>query len=158
MVNMGLDVHKRETQVWCLLPTGEVEAVRRRIASDPALGPRVQLLGEVPHAEIEPYYRAADFLVQASHAEGSGGALIDALACGTTPLVTDIPSFRRITGDGACGALVPVDNATALADALRDWGRRDRRTLRRQAREHFERDLSFDAIGRQLCAAYEAVR
>jgi glycosyltransferase involved in cell wall biosynthesis len=95
--------------------------------------------------------------VQASHAEGSGGALIDALACGTTPLVTDIPSFRRITGDGACGALVPIDDADALAHAIRDWARRDRPMLRRRAREHFERDLSFDALGRQLRAAYDAV-
>jgi hypothetical protein len=90
--------------------------------------------------------------VQASHAEGSGGALIDALACGTTPLVTDIPSFRKITGDGACGALFPVGNAAALAGAIREWGGRDWPTLRRRARAHFERALSF-GIGHQLCAA-----
>ena len=134
-----------------------LDAVRMRIAADPALASRVRLLGEVPYTEIETYYRAADFLVQASHVEGSGGALIDALACGTTPLVTDIPSFRRITGDGACGGLVPLDNAAAFADAIRDWSRRDRPTLRRKAREHFERELSFDAIGRQLCTAYDAL-
>jgi glycosyltransferase involved in cell wall biosynthesis len=131
--------------------------VETRVAADPALATRVRLLGEVPYPDIEMHYRAADFLVQASHAEGSGGALIDALACGTTPLVTDIPSFRRITGEGEYGALVPVGDARALAAAIRDWSRRDRQTLRRRAREHFDRELSFDAIGRQLCAAYEAV-
>ena len=135
-----------------------LDAVRTRIAADPALTTRVRLLGEVPYSEIEMYYRAADFLVQASHAEGSGGALIDAFACGTTPLVTDIASFRRITGDGEFGALVPVDNAAALAAAIRQWSVRERMTLRQRAREHFERDLSFDAIGRQLRAAYDAVR
>jgi len=135
-----------------------LDAVRARIAAVPALAARVRLRGQVSHAEIETYYRAADFLVQASHAEGSGGALLDALACGTTPLVTDIPSFRRITGAGACGALVPIGGVAALADAIRDWTRRDRSTLRRRAREHFERHLSFDAIGRQLRAAYEALR
>ena len=45
----------------------------------------------------------------------------------------------------------------AFAAAIRDWSRRDGGTLRRRAREHFERDLSFDAIGGQLRAAYEAV-
>jgi glycosyltransferase involved in cell wall biosynthesis len=135
-----------------------LEAVKARIAGDPALVGRVRLIGAIPYREIETYYRAADFLVQASHAEGSGGALIDALACGTTPLVTDIPSFRKITGDGACGALVPVGDAAALAAALREWCGRDRPTLRRQAHAHFERELSFDAIGRQLCAVYDAVR
>ena len=64
---------------------------------------------------------------------------------------------RRITGDGEFGALVPVEDAVAFAAAIRDWSRRDGATLRRRAREHFERDLSFDAIGGQLRAAYEAV-
>jgi glycosyltransferase involved in cell wall biosynthesis len=135
-----------------------LDAVRARITSDAALTARVRLLGDVPYPEIETHYRAADFLVQASHVEGSGGALIDALACGTTPLVTDIPSFRRITGDGEFGALVPTDDAAALATALRHWSRRERTSLRRRAREHFERDLSLDAIGRQLRVAYDALR
>jgi glycosyltransferase involved in cell wall biosynthesis len=134
---------------------GSVEA---RIAQDPALADRVRLIGDVPYPGIEAYFRGADFLVQASHAESCGGSVIDALACGTTPLVTDIPSFRRITGDGTCGALVPVGDAAALAGAMRDWCRRDRPTLRRRAREHFERDLSFDAIGRQLRVTYDALQ
>jgi glycosyltransferase involved in cell wall biosynthesis len=135
-----------------------LDAVRARITGDAALATRVRLLGEVPYPEIQMHYRAADFLVQASHAEGSGGALIDALACGTTPLVTDIASFRRITGEGEFGALVPMDDAAALATAIRDWSGRERTTLRRRAREHFERDLSFDAIGRQLRVAYDTLR
>jgi glycosyltransferase involved in cell wall biosynthesis len=134
-----------------------LERVRARVAGDRALRERVRLVGEVPHARMEAYYRAADFLIQASHAEGSSGAAIEALACGTTPIVTDIPSLRRITGDGACGALVPVGDAGALARAIVDWSGRDRATLRQRARAHFERELSFDAIGRQLRAAYDAV-
>jgi glycosyltransferase involved in cell wall biosynthesis len=131
-------------------------AVRARIAA-PALAGRVVLLGEIGYPQIQAHFRAADFLVQASHAEGSGYGVIEALACGTTPLVTDIPSFRRITGGGAFGALVPVGDSGALARAINDWGRRDRSVLRRRAREHFEQNLSFDAIGRQLLYAYHQV-
>jgi glycosyltransferase involved in cell wall biosynthesis len=134
-----------------------LSAVTTRISGDAALAERVRLIGRVAHSEIETYYQAADFLVQASHAEGSGYAVIEALACGTTPLVTDIPSFRRITGGGAVGGLVPVGDAARLAEVIRDWSRRDRTALRERARRHFERELSFDAIGRQLRAAYEQV-
>ena len=74
--------------------------------------------------------------------------LIEALACGTTPLVTDIPSFRRITGEGHAGALVPLEDAPALAQAIVRWSERGRAELRRDARRHFERELSFDANGR----------
>jgi glycosyltransferase involved in cell wall biosynthesis len=141
----------------CFRDAPLLDAVRARIAADPALAPRVRLVGPVPHSRIEPFLRAADFLVQASHAEGSGTALIEALACGTTPLVTDIPSFRRITDDGAVGALVRVGDSVALADALCDWSARDRPALRERARRHFERDLSFAAMGAQLRAAYQAL-
>lgn len=141
----------------CFRHASLLTSVQARIAADPALVGRVRLLGAVPYPTIETYVRAADFLVQASHEEGSGYAVIEALACGTTPLVTDIPSFRRITGEGQFGALTPVGNAHLFADAIRDWSRRDRATLRRNAREHFERDLSFDAIGRQLRATYTQV-
>ena len=131
--------------------------VQARIGNDAALRERVRLLGEVPYHEMEMHVRAADFLIQASHVEGSGYAVIEALACGTTPLVTDIPSFRRITSEGEFGALVPVGDASRLAAAICDWSRRDRVTLRRRAREHFARALSFDAIGFQLRAAYDQV-
>jgi len=134
-----------------------LDDVRARAAS-PRLAGRVVLHGEIGYPDIEAYLRAADFLVQASHVEGSGYSLIEALACATTPLVTDIPSFRRITGEGEFGALVPVGNASVLARALETWSLRDRAELRRRAREHFDRRLSFDAIGRQLLFAYEQTR
>ncbi|HUL01635.1 MAG TPA: glycosyltransferase family 4 protein [Gemmatimonadales bacterium] len=141
----------------CFRHASLLDAVHARIASDSVLVERVRLLGAVPYPKMETLLRAADFLVQASHVEGSGYVLIEALACGTTPLVTDIPSFRRITGNGRFGALTPIGDAAALAHAIRDWSRRDRAALRRGAREHFERELSFDAIGAQLYAAYTQV-
>jgi len=128
--------------------------VRETIARDPLLIDRVGLLGEVAYPGIEQHFRAADFLVQASHKEGSGYGVIEALACGTTPLVTDIPSFRVITAEGAVGALVPPGDSAALARAIVDWAGRDRAEQRRRARAHFERALSFDAIGHQLVTAY----
>jgi glycosyltransferase involved in cell wall biosynthesis len=81
--------------------------------------------------------------------------VIEAMACGTTPLVTDIPSMRAIVGDA--GSLTPVGNASALADAIVAWSARDRVTLRRATRARFDSALTFDAIGRQLRATYEAL-
>lgn len=133
-------------------------AVQARIAPDPMLRTRVRLLGTLPQAAIETHLQAADFLLPASHVEACGAAVIEALACGTTPLVTDIPSFRRLTGNGARGAPVPVGDATALAAALRDWSARDRASLRRAARVHFEHNLSVPALGRELRLAYRGVR
>lgn len=141
----------------CFLGAPLLGRVRERLRADPILAGRVRLVGAVPHAEMERYFRAADFLVQGSHDEGSGFALIEALACGTTPLVTDIAAFRRIVGQGEAGALVPVGDAAALAAAIGDWAGRDRAELRRRARAWFDRDLSYEAMGGQLRAAYQAL-
>lgn len=147
-----------DPHLWCCYQSAPVLAeVQGRIARDPVLAQRVHLLGPRPHGDVEPLLQAADFLVQGSHVEGSGYAVIEALACGTTPLVTDIPSFRRITREGAVGALSRPGDAESMARTLVAWSRRDRQSLRQAARAHFERELSFEAIGSQLRSAYETL-
>lgn len=147
-----------DLRLWCCFQTAPLlDRVRSAMASDPELGRRVQLLGARAPREVELLLRAADFLVAGSRSEGSGYAVIEALACGTTPLVTDIPSFRKITKSGLAGALFPPGDARALAHAIREWSSRGRNALRQSARCHFEQELSFEAIGRQLRAVYEAL-
>lgn len=133
------------------------DAVRARVAADPRLSDRVRLLGRVPHARVQALCRAADFFVAASRAESSGYALLEALACGATPLVTDIPAFRRATRGGAVGGLFPLGDSAALAKLLIEHSNRPRGEMRAAAVAHFERHLSFAALGRDLRAAYDAV-
>lgn len=147
-----------DARLWCCFGNAPLlEAVQARIAGDDVLRERVTLLGRRPHAEMERFFRAADFFLQMSHVEASGYSLIEALSCGTTPLVTDIPSFRRICAGGLAGSLTPVGDARAMAEALVDFAGRDRAMLRRTARAQFEEALSFDAIGRQLRGVYETL-
>jgi glycosyltransferase involved in cell wall biosynthesis len=131
--------------------------VRDAIARSPLLSARVTLLGPQSRDRVEWLLRSADFLVQASSFEGSGYVVIEALACGATPLVTDIPSFRRITGDGAAGGLFPPGDAAALARLLEVWSALDGAQLRRQARARFEHALSFEVLGDELNAAYDGL-
>jgi glycosyltransferase involved in cell wall biosynthesis len=145
-----------DARLWCCFGTSPLlHEVQQRIASSPLLVGRVTLLGTRPHAEMELRFRAADFFVQASHREGSGYSLLEALACGTTPLMTDIPATRKIAGD--VGSLTPVGDAGALSDAMIAWSARDRAALRRAARARFDDTLTFDAIGNQLRAVYVAM-
>jgi glycosyltransferase involved in cell wall biosynthesis len=129
--------------------------VQRRIAADPRLANRVHLLGRLPHERIETVMRAADFLVQGSHREGSGYAVIEALACGLPPIVTDIPSFRALLGPGEglwqCGA------ADDFAHALLRLAAEPHAALRAAARRRFEDELSSAALGRKLRAVYADV-
>jgi glycosyltransferase involved in cell wall biosynthesis len=131
--------------------------VRRRIAASRFLEARVRLCGRIPHEGMAAFFSAADLFVLGSHKEGSGYSLIEALACGAVPAVTDIPSFRAITGDGAVGALWAVDRPETLAAALRRLAGEDLERLSAGARAHFQANLSWSAIGRRALAIYREV-
>lgn len=132
-------------------------SVRARIEGSPSLSRTVTLLGEISRARVADYYNSADVFVQGSHREAAGIALLDALACGVIPAVTDIPTFRAITGDGAVGELWSVGDAGDCARALLRAIRRPRAAASRACRERFESTWSFEAIGRRALEAYQDV-
>jgi len=142
--------------LWCCFGTAPLlQEVRERIASDTRLQQCVRLIGQVPHSRVEQLMRAADVFVLGSHREGSSFSLIEALATGLSPVVTDIPSLRALTGDGAVGRLWPCSDAHALADALVHAAARIGVEERRRVRAHFEKFLSRAAVGRRFSEAYE---
>jgi glycosyltransferase involved in cell wall biosynthesis len=132
-----------------------LDQVRERIAASEVLRERVTLLGGRPYDQMEALFRSADFFVQTSHAEASGRSLLDAMACGVTPLVTDIPPWRRIVG--STGSLTPVGDSKQLARAMIEWAKRDRAVMGRTVRAHFEETLSYDVIGRDLAKVYASL-
>jgi glycosyltransferase involved in cell wall biosynthesis len=142
-------------QLWCCFGTAPLlEPVRRRIETDPLLRERVHLLGRLPHGKVERLMQAADVFVLGSHREGSGYSLLESLACGVTPVVTDIPSFRTLTGQEAVGALWPVGSAEGLCRALLAVAPGLRAETRAAVRAHFDRELSFDAVGAKWATTY----
>ena len=137
--------------------TGELLApVRVRLEGAPELSARVHLIGAVPRGRMAMYFSAADLFVAGSHHEGSGYALIEACACGAVPVVTDIPTFRLLTGE-VSGALWPPGDAAAFAHALIDVAGRDLEAERARLADHFTHALTWDAIGRRSLTIYEEV-
>jgi len=124
------------------------------LAANPNAASHVTLLGRVPHAELEAIYNSADFFLLGSHHESAGYAVIEAMSCGVVPVVTAIPSFERLLDGGRCGALWPVEDVTAMADALVDCATRWTPSTPQTIRAHFDCYWGIDAIGRSAMAAY----
>ncbi len=148
--------HLPGLRLWCCFGVAPLlDAVRRRIRRDPRLTGRVELMGRVAHSQVECLMRASDLFVLGSLREGSGYALIEALACGLPPVVTDIPSFAALTDQGRIGALWPRADHQGFCQALLAVAAKPRDLVRARVRAHFEAEISFAAIGCKLVAAYQ---
>jgi glycosyltransferase involved in cell wall biosynthesis len=82
------------------------------------LGDRVALLGAVPPERVVDLYLASDMFVLASRFESYGMALTEAIAHGL-PVVSTRAGAIPDTIPAGSGLLVPPDDVTALAQALR---------------------------------------
>ncbi len=142
-------------QLWmCYGSVYLLSAVRTRIEADPNLRDRVHLLGRVPHGEVERLMRAADVFVLGSHREGGSFSLIEALATGLTPVATDIPSTRSLTGYGKVGMLWNCGDAHDLRRALIESSAALDAAERNRVRSYFVDQLSEKALGRRFREVY----
>jgi glycosyltransferase involved in cell wall biosynthesis len=131
-----------------------LEAKVRRLVASLALESSVRLAGCEPPARVAQWLSAADLFVSGSRREGSGFALLEAMACGVCPVVTDIPAFRALTRDGSVGHLWQSGEPETLASALESAWRL--RPSREAVRAHFTGHLSFERIGALAAAAYRS--
>jgi glycosyltransferase involved in cell wall biosynthesis len=127
------------------------------IEDQPGLAERVHFRGRVRFHQMEAIYNSADFILQASRREHSGCAILEAMACGVIPVVTDIPSFRAMTHGGGYGVLYPVGDADALARGVLAIPRDEIAAQSAAVSDWFQRALSFPALARRLDAIYRSV-
>lgn len=84
----------------------------------------VQFLGRIPHEKMPDLLSQADIYVSTSLYDGTSVSLLEALASGAFPVVTDIPANREWISDGENGFLFPIKKEECLArkilEAIRD--------------------------------------
>jgi glycosyltransferase involved in cell wall biosynthesis len=75
----------------------------------------IQFLGRVPHEKMPSILAQSDVYVSTSLYDGASVSLLEAMACGTFPIVTDILSNREWIIDAENGFLIPTGNEYTLA-------------------------------------------
>ena len=71
-------------------------------------------------SDMPEVLRTSYLVVLPSYREGLPKVLLEAAACARAVVTTDVPGCRDAIDPGVTGVLVPVRNAKALADALRE--------------------------------------
>jgi glycosyltransferase involved in cell wall biosynthesis len=111
----------------------EVRTLAAALLSGP-IRERVRFLGGVTEEVLLSILRQSHIYVSLSRSDGTSISLLEALACGVFPVVTDIPANREwVDARRGNGILVPLDQPERLAAALANaLGNGD---LRLQARQ-----------------------
>ena len=110
-------VRSRRPARLIILGEGDGEAELKALATGLGIADDVDFHGQVQNPFA--FYRRAAVFVLSSRWEGLPNALIEAMACGCAVVSTDCPSGpREILEDGRFGALVPVGDAEAMANAI----------------------------------------
>lgn len=83
------------------------------------LSERVRLLGSRPHAELPGLYGAADALVLASEREGWANVLLEAMACGTPVVASNIWGNPEVVRTRDAGVIAEPNTAEGIAAGVR---------------------------------------
>jgi D-inositol-3-phosphate glycosyltransferase len=82
------------------------------------LGELVTFLGARDQDSLIYYYSAAEMVVMPSHYESFGMVVLEAMACGTPVIASDVGGLSFNIEDGYNGYLVPGQNPRAMADKI----------------------------------------
>jgi glycosyltransferase involved in cell wall biosynthesis len=99
---------------------GPEESRLKELAQDLGLLDNIDFVGMVPHHEVAEYLRASQIYLSMSLSDGSSTSLLEAMACGAFPIVSDIPANREWIVDGDNGFLVSPVDAKKLAQRVTD--------------------------------------
>jgi len=107
--------------------------------------------------DIASFWRSCHVAVLPSHREGLPVSLLEAAACGRPLVATDAPGCREIVREGQTGLTVPIENPTALAEALQRLAQSPELRARygAAARQLVVDKLSAKIIGSSIVALYD---
>ncbi len=123
------------------------------------LDEEVLFIGAKNQDTLQYYYAAAEMVVMPSDYESFGMVALEAMACGTPVIASDVGGLAFLVKDGRTGYRVPARDPEALADRiarlLKDEGLR-RRIGQRAA--CWAQAYAWPRIADQIVALYESTR
>jgi glycosyltransferase involved in cell wall biosynthesis len=139
-----------EARLYMVFQTAEqLPELKEMLRNNARAARQIHLIGKVAHSQLRYWYSGAHFILSGSYYEGSGVAVTEAMSCGCIPVITDIPSFRYMTG-GTCGYLYTPGNEDDLYRVLIQSCKADRIAEREKVLHQYHRHLSARAIAARI--------
>lgn len=137
---------------------GELEMKINRLQ----LNDKVELMGKIPHADLNVFYNMCDVFVLAcivtedGDRDGIPNVLMEAMAAGKPVISTNVAGIPELIIDGETGLLVPQKDPQALAEALYSLFLNEKlaRKLAKKGREHVLNNFNINYTAEKLNFLY----
>jgi glycosyltransferase involved in cell wall biosynthesis len=110
----------------------------------------IQFIGRVDHPEMQDWFSKVNFIISTSLYEGSGISVLEAMSFGCIPVLTNIPSFRAMTGNATVGLLFEAGSPKELTAALLKATKFDFENEQQKVVDHFRNNLSAEQIAKRI--------
>jgi teichuronic acid biosynthesis glycosyltransferase TuaC len=102
-----------------IVGSGPDEQKLKSLAQQTGVADRVRFIGSVPQTGLIRYYNAADIMVLMSSREGWANVLLEAMACGTPVIASDVGGSAEVITSSDAGRLIAVRTSPVLAGAVK---------------------------------------
>ena len=137
--------------------TSEMERLQK-LCDELALDQTVIFLGKRGQDTLPYYYSAAEVLVMPSHYESFGMVALEAMACGTPVIASEVGGLGFLVQNGETGYTIPNGDPGALYDKLSilldDANLRE--AMGKRATEYAQ-SYTWDKIAAQIVGVYQAL-
>ncbi len=128
----------------------------QRLCDDLAIGQTVVFLGKRGQDTLPYYYSAAEVVVMPSHYESFGMVALEAMACGTPVIASEVGGLGFLVQDGETGFTVPDGDPQRLCEKLSLLlGDLELKAQMGRRAAEYAQDYSWDKIARRMAALYE---
>ena len=128
----------------------------QKLCDDLAVGQTVVFLGKRDQDKLPYYYSAAELVVMPSHYESFGMVALEAMACGTPVIASEVGGLAYLVRDGETGFTIPDQEPEELCDKI-SWLLNDRElheTMSARAVEYAQ-DYAWEKVAKQIVEVYE---
>ncbi len=142
-------------------PDGESETISdemirlQKLCDELTVGKMVVFLGKRGQDTLPYYYSAAEVVVMPSHYESFGLVALEAMACGTPVIASQVGGLAFLVQDGVTGYSIPAEDHVILCEKLTSLLGDD--ALRRQMGRNaaaYAQNYDWEKITRQIAEVY----
>lgn len=129
-----------------------------QLTNDLSLNDQVCFLGAKEQTMLPSFYAAADAVLVPSDYESFGMVALEAMACGTPVIASEVGGLAYLIKDGETGYLVPVRDAAAFAARIGTFVKDPHRSeqMGRRAAEH-AKHYAWSSIAERLLTLFSDV-